>query len=97
MKKHIKYFLSLALAFMVASPAMAFNMEDGLTKFFNEMGFVSFVTGDGWKNLVMLPALFGYQEKVRASAVAPHCLWNDSHQSPRRRTLQHRNVEQRIP
>ncbi|MBR5848940.1 MAG: glutaconyl-CoA decarboxylase subunit beta, partial [Bacteroidaceae bacterium] len=54
MKKHIKYFLSLALAFMVASPAMAFNMEDGLTKFFNEMGFVSFVTGDGWKNLVMI-------------------------------------------
>lgn len=54
MKTYIKYFALLATMLFVAVPAMAFNMEDGLAKFVNEMGFVSFVTGDGWKNLVMI-------------------------------------------
>lgn len=39
---------------LIAAPAMAFNAEEGLVKFGNEMGFVNFFTGDGWKNLVMI-------------------------------------------
>ena len=39
---------------LVATPAMAFNLEEGITDFVNEMGFVSFFQGDGWKNLAMI-------------------------------------------
>ena len=39
---------------LVATPAMAFNLEEGMTDFVNEMGFVSFFQGDGWKNLAMI-------------------------------------------
>ena len=39
---------------LVATPAMAFNLEEGMTDFVNEMGFVSFFQGEGWKNLVMI-------------------------------------------
>ena len=40
----------------VAAPAMAadFNMEEGIADFFNEMGFISFFQGEGWKNLIMI-------------------------------------------
>lgn len=53
--KNIKLILILALL-MVACPLMAadFNIEQGLQDFINEMGFVTFFVGDGWKNLVML-------------------------------------------
>ncbi len=54
MKHSIKYLSLVALMLLVAAPAMAFNAEEGLAKFWNEMGFVSFVTEDGWKNLVMI-------------------------------------------
>lgn len=54
MKHSIKYLSLVALMLLVAAPAMAFNVEEGLAKFWNEMGFVSFVTEDGWKNLVMI-------------------------------------------
>lgn len=54
MKDKIKHLSLLALMLCFAMPAMAFNIEDGLTKFFNEMGFVNFFIGEGWKNLVMI-------------------------------------------
>ncbi len=54
MKNQIK-FLSLAvLMLLIATPAMAIDINEGINKFLNEMGFVSFVTDDGWKNLVMI-------------------------------------------
>lgn len=51
-----KMFLLTALLLLVATPLMAadFNMVDGLSKFFGEMGFASFFAGEGWKNAVML-------------------------------------------
>lgn len=54
MKNYIKYLSLAALMLLVAVPAMAFNAEEGLTKFANEMGFVGFCTLDGVKNLVMI-------------------------------------------
>lgn len=54
MKNIIKYLSLAALMLLIAAPAMAFNAEEGLVKFGNEMGFVNFFTGDGWKNLVMI-------------------------------------------
>lgn len=54
MKNIIKYLSLTALMLLIAAPAMAFNAEEGLVKFGNEMGFVNFFTGDGWKNLVMI-------------------------------------------
>ncbi len=39
---------------LIATPAMAIDINEGINKFLNEMGFVSFVTDDGWKNLVMI-------------------------------------------
>ncbi len=54
MKNQIK-FLSLAvLMLLVATPAMAIDINEGMNKFLNEMGFVSFFVGEGWKNLVMI-------------------------------------------
>ena len=40
----------------VATPMMAndFNIQEGLANFIDEMGFVSFFTGEGWKNACML-------------------------------------------
>ncbi|MCQ2239665.1 MAG: sodium ion-translocating decarboxylase subunit beta [Bacteroidaceae bacterium] len=54
--KNKKMFILTALLLLVATPLMAadFNMADGLSKFFGEMGFTSFFTGEGWKNAVML-------------------------------------------
>lgn len=54
MKNNIKNIFLIALMLCLATPVMAFDMQEGLTNFFNEMGFVSFFMGDGWKNLVML-------------------------------------------
>ena len=54
MKNYIKYLPLLVIMLLVATPAMAFNLEEGMTDFVNEMGFVSFFQGDGWKNLVMI-------------------------------------------
>ena len=54
MKNYIKYLPLLVIMLLVATPAMAFNMEEGMNDFVNEMGFVSFFQGDGWKNLVMI-------------------------------------------
>ena len=54
MKNYIKYFSLAALMLLIATPAMAFNAGEGLSKFFNEMGFMSFCTLDGVKNLVMI-------------------------------------------
>ena len=39
---------------LVATPAMAFNLEEGMTDFVKEMGFVSFASLDGLKNLLMI-------------------------------------------
>ncbi len=39
---------------LVATPVMAFDVMEGLKDFGNEMGFVSFFDGDGWKSLVMI-------------------------------------------
>ncbi len=54
MKNYIKYLPLLVIMLLVATPAMAFNLEEGMTDFVNEMGFVSFFHGEGWKNLVMI-------------------------------------------
>lgn len=54
MKNIVKFFSILALMLLVCTPAMAFDMQEGMTEFFNEMGFVALFQGDGWKNLVML-------------------------------------------
>ena len=54
--KNIKFFSLLALLLLVAAPMMAadFNMDEGVSKFIEEMGFVSFFYGEGWKNAVMI-------------------------------------------
>jgi len=57
MNSKLKVCSILAVLMMVAAPVMAaegFDIKDSIAEFFNEMGFVSFVTGDGWKNLVMI-------------------------------------------
>ena len=51
MKKYIALFLLL----LVATPIMAAGLEEGLNKFFNEMGLVTFfIQEEGWKNAVMI-------------------------------------------
>ena len=53
----MKKYISLLLLLLVATPLLAadFNMEEGLSKFINEMGFVTFfVQEEGWKNAVMI-------------------------------------------
>jgi len=52
----IKFFGILALMFLVCTPLLAagFNAQEGVGKFLEEMGFVSFFMGEGWKNAVML-------------------------------------------
>ena len=53
----MKKYISLFLLFLVASPLLAadFNLEDGLSRFINEMGFVAFFTQEeGWKNAIMI-------------------------------------------
>lgn len=54
--KQIKIFSILALLLMVCTPVMAadFNAEEGISKFVEEMGFVSFFVGEGWKCAVMI-------------------------------------------
>lgn len=54
MKDKIKYISLLAMMLFVAMPAMAFDIEEGVTNFLGEMGFVNFFVGEGWKNLVMI-------------------------------------------
>lgn len=54
MKNYIKYFSLVVLLFLVATPVMAFEVKEGLSKFVGEMGFASFLAEGGWKNLVML-------------------------------------------
>ena len=56
MNSKFRFFGILALLMMVATPAMAgdFNLSEAMTKFWNDMGFVSFFVGEGWKNIVML-------------------------------------------
>ncbi len=56
MKSNLRFFGLLALMLMVATPMMAadFNIQEGLSNFIEEMGFVSFFAGEGWKNAVML-------------------------------------------
>ena len=54
MKNYIKYFSLVVLLFLVATPVMAFEVKEGLSKFVGEMGFTSFMVDGGWKNLVML-------------------------------------------
>lgn len=54
MKDKIKYISLLAIMLFVAMPAMAFDIEEGVSNFFGEMGFVSFFVDEGWKNLVMI-------------------------------------------
>lgn len=51
MKKYIALFLLL----LVSAPLFAADMEEGLSKFFNEMGLVTFfIQEEGWKNAVMI-------------------------------------------
>ena len=54
--KQIKILSMLALMLFVCTPVMAagFNAEEGISKFVEEMGFVSFFFGEGWKNAVMI-------------------------------------------
>ena len=54
MKKFIKYLSLLAVMLLVATPAMAFSLEEGMVDFVKEMGFVSFASLDGLKNLLMI-------------------------------------------
>ena len=54
MKNYIKFFSLVALLFLATTPAMAFEVKEGLSKFVGEMGFASFLAEGGWKNLVML-------------------------------------------
>ncbi len=56
MKNTIKYLSLVALMLLASTPAMAadFSIDEGMMKFLNEMGFVYFTQGDGWKNLVMI-------------------------------------------
>ena len=54
MKNYIKYFSLVVLLLLVATPVMAFEVKEGLSKFVGEMGFTSFLVDGGWKNLVML-------------------------------------------
>ena len=53
----MKKYISLLLLLLVAAPLMAagFDLEEGVSKFFGEMGFVTFfVQEEGWKNAVMI-------------------------------------------
>ena len=54
--KTFNFFTIAALLLLLATPAMAadFNAEEGISKFVEEMGFVSFFVGEGWKNAVMI-------------------------------------------
>lgn len=53
--KHIK-FLSILVLLLVSVPVLAsgVNAQEGVSKFIEEMGFVAFFAGEGWKNAVML-------------------------------------------
>lgn len=54
--KQFKILCVLGLMLLACMPAMAagFNAEEGISKFVEEMGFVSFFVGEGWKCAVML-------------------------------------------
>ena len=56
MKSKIKFVGILSLMLLIAMPALAagFDAQEGMSKFFEEMGFISFFMGEGWKNAVML-------------------------------------------
>jgi len=54
--KQIKILSILGLMLLACMPAVAadFNAEEGISKFVEEMGFVSFFVGEGWKCAVMI-------------------------------------------
>ena len=54
--KQTKILCVLGLMLLACMPAMAagFSAEEGISKFVEEMGFVSFFVNDGWKCAVML-------------------------------------------
>ena len=53
--KNIKFLSILALLLLVSAPLLAAsNAQEGVSKFVEEMGFVAFFLGEGWKNAVML-------------------------------------------
>ena len=54
--KNIKFLSILTLLLLVAAPMMAADSSasEGIAKFVEEMGFVSFFAGEGWKNAVMI-------------------------------------------
>lgn len=54
--KRTKSLAILLAALLVATPAMAAGLDaqEGIVKFFEEMGIASFFIGDGWKSAVML-------------------------------------------
>ncbi|MBR4757696.1 MAG: sodium ion-translocating decarboxylase subunit beta, partial [Bacteroidaceae bacterium] len=54
--KKIKFLSLLALMLLVATPMLAAGIDagEGVSKFLEEMGFVAFFLGEGWKNAVML-------------------------------------------
>ena len=56
MNSRIKCFGILTLMLLAAVPALAagFDAQEGMSKFFEEMGFVSLFMGEGWKNAAML-------------------------------------------
>ena len=56
MKSKIHYFGILAVLLLMASPVMAadLNVQEGMVKFVEEMGIVSFFVGAGWKNALMI-------------------------------------------
>jgi len=54
--KNSKFLSILALLLLVATPLLAADVDaqHGVSKFLEEMGFVAFFVGEGWKNAVML-------------------------------------------
>ena len=57
MKQNIKFLSVLLLMLAVALPSMAaadFDLQSAMAKFWGDMGFTAFFTGEGWKNAVML-------------------------------------------
>lgn len=54
MNKKIYFLTFVILIFSLPIMASDFSLSYGLEKFYNEMGFTAILTGDGWKNIVMI-------------------------------------------
>ncbi len=54
MNKKIYFLTFVILIFSLPIMASDFSLSYGLEKFYNEMGFTAILSGDGWKNIVMI-------------------------------------------